>query len=91
MKAEKLWNDWFTVNAITKIKGISENETTLSDATNSMKLPRAPESVLKVESKQSERQARTARKYEGNQPIKSLENQVRKRNRKIAAANKNVK
>ena len=56
-----------------------------------MKLPRAPESVLKVESKQRERQARTARKYQGNQTIKSLENQVRKRNRKITAANKNVK
>ena len=91
VKAEKLWNDWFTVNAITQINAISEKETTPSNATNSMKLPRAPESVLKVESKQSERQARTAIKYEGNQPIKSLENQVRKRNRKITAAIKNVK
>ena len=87
MKAEKLWNDWFTVNAITKTNAFSEKETTPSDATKSMKLPRAPESVLKVECKQSERQARTARKYEGNQPIKSLENQARKRNRKIIAAN----
>ena len=91
MKAEKLWNDWFTVNAITKSNAISEEETTPSGATKSMKLPRAPESVLKVESKQSEQQARTARKFEGNQPIKSLENQVKKRNRKITAANKNVK
>ena len=47
VKAEKLWNDWFTVNAITKINAISEKETTPSDVTNSMKLPRAPESLLK--------------------------------------------
>ena len=88
VKVEKLWNDWFTVIAITKSNAISEKEATW---TNSMKLLRAPESVLEVKSKQSERQAKMARKYEGNEPIKSLENQIRERNRKITAANKNVK
>ena len=56
-----------------------------------MKLPCAPESVLKVESKQSERQPTMARNHEGNQPIKSLEKEVRVRKRKTIAANKNTK
>ena len=56
-----------------------------------MKLPRAPESVLKVESKQSERQSTMAKKHEGNQPIKSLESKVSKRERKTIAADKNTK
>ena len=55
VKAEKSWNDWLTVNTITKINAISQEETTSSDLTKSMKLSRAPYSVLRVESKQSER------------------------------------
>ena len=91
VKAEKLWNDWFTVNTISKINAISEKETTPAELIKPMKLPRAPESVLKVESKQSERQPKMARKHEGNQPIKSLESKVRERERKTIAANENIK
>ena len=91
MKAEKLWNDWLTVNTITKFNAISEKETTPAKLTKSMKLTRAPESVLKVESKQSERQRKMARKHEGNQPTKSLESKVRERELKTIAANKNIK
>ena len=56
-----------------------------------MKLPRAPDSVVKVESKQSERQSKTARKHESNQPMKSLESKVTERERKIIAVNNNAK
>ena len=56
-----------------------------------MKLPRAPDSVLKVESKQSKQQPKMARKHEGNQLTKSLESKVRERERNTIAANKNVK
>ena len=74
-----------------QITAISEDEITPSDLTNSMKLPRAPDSVPKVESKQRERQPKAARKHERNQPIKSLESKVRERERKIIAANNNAK
>ena len=50
VKSEKLWNDWFTVNTISKIGAIPENETTQLETPKSMKLPRAPDSVLRVES-----------------------------------------
>ena len=43
VKAEKLCNDWFTVNTITRINVILENETTLQDAPEEMKLTRAPD------------------------------------------------
>ena len=56
-----------------------------------MKLLRAPYSVLKVESKQSERQSKMARKHEGNHPIKSLQSKVRERERNFIAANNNAK
>ena len=52
VKSEKLWNDWFTVNTISKTDAISENETSPLEMPKSMKLPRAPDSVLRVESEQ---------------------------------------
>ena len=91
MKAEKLWNYWFTVNTIAKTIAISEEKTTPSYLAKSMKLPRAPVSVLRVESKQSERQSRMARKHDGNQPFKSLESRVREREQNIIAAKNNSK
>ena len=91
LKAENMWKDWFTVNTITKNFAISEEETTPSDVTKWIKLPRAPDSVLRVENKQSERQSKIARKHEGNQQIKSLESEVRDRELKIIPANNNSK
>ena len=82
VKAEKSWNDWLTVNTITKINAISQEETTSSDLTKSMKLSRAPYSVLRVESKQSERQqSKTARKHEGNQSTIQIAGKKSKRTR----------
>ena len=52
INSEKLWNDWFTVNAISKINASSENETTSLEMPKAMNLPRAPDSVLRVESEQ---------------------------------------
>ena len=76
--SEKLRNDWFTVNAISKINAISENETTPLEMPKSMKLPRAPDSVLKVESEQDAQQAEKANERNGNQPIKSRESYARR-------------
>ena len=41
VNSEKLWNDWFTVNTITKIDAISENVTTPLGTSKAMSLPRA--------------------------------------------------
>ena len=41
VKAEKLWNNWFTVNTFTRINVIPENKTTPQDAPKEMKLTRA--------------------------------------------------
>ena len=65
VKAEKLWNDWFTVNTITRINVIPENKTTPQDVPKEMKLTRAPDSVLRVEKEQEERKAKKAKEREG--------------------------
>ena len=82
VKAEKLWNDWFTVNTITRINVIPENETTPQDVPRERKLTRAPDSVLRVENEQEDRQATKAKQAtrakqrEGKQPIKLRENKA---------------
>ena len=88
VKAEKLWNDWFTVNTITRINVIPENRTTPQDAPKEMKLTRAPDSVLRVENEQEERKAKKAKEREGKQPIKSRESKVNENEYIISAANK---
>ena len=50
--SEKLWSNWFAVKTITKIDAISEKETTQLETPKSMNLPRAPGSVLRMESEQ---------------------------------------
>ena len=64
VNSEKLWNDWFTVNAISKINAISEIETTQLEMPKAMKLQRAPDSVLRVESEQDAQLAEKAKKNE---------------------------
>ena len=50
VNSEKLMNDWFIVNTFTKIDAIPEKERTPLGSPNAMSLPRAPNSVLRVES-----------------------------------------
>ena len=88
VKAEKLWNDWFTVNTITRINVIPENKTTPQDVPKEMKLTRAPDSVLRVENEQEERKAKKAKEREGKQPIKSRESKVNENEYIISADNK---
>ena len=82
VKAGKLWNDWFTVNTITRINVIPENETTPQDVPRERKLTRAPDSVLRVENEQEDRQATKAKQAtrakqrEEKQPIKLRENKA---------------
>ena len=82
VKAEKLWNDWFTVNTITRINVIPENETTPQDVPREKKLTRAPDSVLLVENEQEDRQATKAKQATrakqrgGKQPINLRENEA---------------
>ena len=54
-----------------------------------MKLSRAPDSVLKVESEQDAQHAEKANEREGNQPIKSRESYAR-RNERIFSAVQNL-
>ena len=90
VKAEKLWNEWFTVNTITRINVIPENKTTPQDVPEEMKLTRAPDSVLRVEKEQEERKAEKAKEREGKQPIKSPESKVNENECIISADNKLV-
>ena len=85
VNSEKLWNDWFTVNAISKINDISENETTPLEIPKSMKLPRAPDSVLKKETEQDAQLAEKANERKSNQPIKSRESYARRNERYFRA------
>ena len=50
-----------------------------------MKMPRAPDSVLRVESEQDVHQAEKATERKSNQPIRSQENYARTNERKISA------
>ena len=50
-----------------------------------MKLPRAPDSVLRVESEQDAQHAEEAKERKGNQPIRAQESYVRRNERKISA------
>ena len=88
VKAEILWNDWFTVNTITRINVIPENETTPQDVPRERKLARAPDSVLRVENEQEDRQATKAKQREGKQPIKLRENKANGNEHIINADNK---
>ena len=88
VKAEKLWNDWFTVNTITRINVIPENKTTPQDAPKEIKLTRAPDSLLRVENEQEERKAKKAKEREGKQPVKSRESKVNENEYLISADNK---
>ena len=85
VNTEKLWNDWFTVNAISKMNVVSENETTPLETPKAMKLPRAPDSVLRVESEQDAQHAEKVKEREGNQPIKSRESYARRNERNLSA------
>ena len=88
VKAEKLWNDWFTVNTITRINVIPENETNPQDVPRERKLTRAPDSVLRVKNDQEDRQATKAKQREGKQPIKLRENKANENEHIISADNK---
>ena len=94
VKAEKLWNDWFTVNTITRINVIPENETTPQDVPRERKLTRAPDSVLRVENEPEDRQATKAKQAtrekqrEGKQPIKLRENKANENERIISVDDK---
>ena len=55
---KKNWNDWFTLNTVTKFIGISENETTPQETPQAMKLPLAPDLVLKAENERGVKQAK---------------------------------
>ena len=50
-----------------------------------MKLPRAPDSVLRVESEQDAQHAEKAKERKGNQPIKSRESYARRNERYFSA------
>ena len=90
VNSEKLLNDMFTVNTISKIDAISENETTPLGTPKSMKLPRASCSVFLEESEQDAQHAAKAKERNGNQPIISQESYVRRDELKnIAAQNLN--
>ena len=91
VQAEQLWNDWFTVNSIAQINACSENETTPSDLSNPLKLPRALNSVLRVENEQYERQAAKAKEEKGNEPINSRESHASVSKQKTIVANKLLK
>ena len=88
VKAEKLWNDWFTENTITRINVIPENETTPQDASKEMKLTRAPDSVLRVENEHEDRQAKKVKERKGKQPIKLRESKTNENEHIISAENK---
>ena len=64
VNSEKVWNDWFTVNTVSKIDAISENETTPLETPRSIKLPREPDSILRVESEQDAQHAEKAKENE---------------------------
>ena len=85
VNSEKLWNDWFTVNAISKTDANSENKTTKLETPKLMKLPRAPNSVLRGESEQDAQHAEKVKERKGNQPIKSRESYARRNERNSTA------
>ena len=84
LNLEKLWNNWFTVNAISKIDANLENETTPLETPKSWKLPRAPDSVLRVEGEQDAQHADKANERKGNQPIKLRESYARRNERNFS-------
>ena len=48
INSENLWNDWFTVNTVTKFNAFSKNETTPQETPQAMNLPLASDLVLKA-------------------------------------------
>ena len=88
VKAEKLWNDWFTVNTITGINVIPEIETTPQNVPRERKLTHAPDLVLRVENEQEDRQAKKAKERECKQPIKLRENKANENELIFSADNK---
>ena len=77
VNSEKLWNDW--------LNAISENKTSPLQTPKAMKLPRAPGSVLRVESERDAQHAEKVKEREGNQPIKSRERYARRNERNLSA------
>ena len=77
-----------TVNTITRNNVIPENETTPQDVPRERKLTRAPDSVLRVENEQEDRQAKKAKVREGKQPIELRENKANENEHIISADNK---
>ena len=67
------------------MNAISENETTPLETPKAMKLPRAPDSVLRVESEHDAQHAEKVKEREGNQPIKSRESYARRNERNRSA------
>ena len=68
--AEKLWNEWFTVNIISKFDVISVDEAKAMVAQKGKVLTRTRDSVLKVESESENERQSSEEKAKQHQPIK---------------------
>ena len=77
--------DYLSRHPSEKIDAASEIETTPLEKPKAMNLPRAPDSILRVESMQDVQQAEKAKERKGNQPIKSQERYVWSNKRKLSA------
>ena len=86
IQAEKLWNDWFTVNTISKFTAISGDTAKATETPREKILTRAKDSVLKVESVKERKVQSSDEKQDTRQPIKLKHGRVKNNAAEISGA-----
>ena len=77
IQAEKLWNDWFTVNTVSKFNAISGDTAKATKTPKEKILTRAKDSVLKVENEKERKVQASDEKQDTRQPIKTKHGRVK--------------
>ena len=86
IQAEKLWNDWFTVNTVSKFTAISGDTAKATETPREKILTRAKDSVLKVENEKERKVQASDEKQDTRQPIKTKHGRVKNNAAEISGA-----